>query len=317
MRRVSQRSALAPHREVSPRPVTVAYVVLSHRNPEQVLRLVRALGEGPAARVLVRHDPRGARLSAAEIEAAGGEAIEDEIEVRWADWSYLELILACLREAAARHDPDWALILSGQDYPLRPLAEIEAELEASLVDGRLGAVREVERRRPAAGDDEFFLRCRYRHYTRPRAIPDLPRAMRPLAYVRDLPPLVGIRRLGPAPLRFFASADWVTLGRRAIAAVLAAAEDRRLMRHFRRVAVPSESFFASVLLGDDSLAIERDHRRFAPFSEAGAAHPDLLTSGDYDRVVASGADFARKFDAAVDAHVLDLLDERRRPSPGR
>jgi hypothetical protein len=297
--------------------VKVAYVVLSHRNPEQVLRLVRALREGPAARVLVRHDPRGPRLTTGEIEAAGGEAIEDDIEVRWAGWTYLELILACLREAVARHDPDWALILSGQDYPLRPLADIEAELEASVLDGRVGAVREVERRRPAAGDDEFFLRCRYRHYTRPRAMPDLPRAMRPLAYVRELPPLVGLRRLGTPPLRFFASADWLTLGRRAIAAVLAAAEDRRLMGYFRRVAVPSESFFASVLLGDPSLAIERDHRRFVPFSRAGAAHPDLLTSRDYDRLLASGADFARKFDATVDSHVLDLLDEHRRLSLGR
>jgi hypothetical protein len=297
--------------------VTVVYVVLSHRNPEQVLRLVRALREGPAAQVLVRHDPRGPRLAVADLDAAGGEAIEDDIAFEWGGWSQLELILACLREAAARHDPDWVLILSGQDYPLRPLADIETELDAGLLDGRLGSVREVERRRPPAGDDEFFLRCRYRHYPRPRAIPDLPGSTRPLVYARELPPLVGVRRIRRPPLRFFASADWLTLGRRALAAVLAAAEERPLMRYFRRVAVPSESFFASVLLGDRALTIERDHRRLALFSSEGAPHPDLLTSGDYERLIASGADFARKFDTAVDARVLDLLDEHRRRSPGR
>jgi hypothetical protein len=294
--------------------VKVVYVVLSHRNPDQVLRLVRALGEGPAARVLVRHDPRGPRLTPVELEAAGGEAIEDDIAFEWGGWSQLELILACLREAAARHDPDWVLILSGQDYPLRPLADIEAELDA---DGRLGSVREVERRRPAAGGDEFYLRCHYRHYARPRAMPDLPGALRPLAYARELPPLVGVRRLGRPPVKFFASADWLTLGRRALAAVLAAAEDRRLMRYFRRVAVPSEAFFASVLLGDAALTIERDHRRLARFSREGAPHPELLTSSDYERLIASGSDFARKFDAAVDSRVLDLLDEHRRRSRGR
>ena len=36
--------------------VRIAYVVLSHRNPDQVLRLVGALREGPAAEVLVRHE---------------------------------------------------------------------------------------------------------------------------------------------------------------------------------------------------------------------------------------------------------------------
>lgn len=297
--------------------MTVAYVVLSHRNPDQVLRLVRALGEGPAARVLVRHDPRGPRLTGSEIEAAGGEAIHDEIQFEWGGWSQLELILSCLREAAARHDPDWTLILSGQDYPLRPLADIEGELEASLVDGRLGAVRQVEPNRPPTGEDEFFLRCRYRHYTRPRAMGALPRALRPLAYARELPPLVGVRRLERPPLPFFACADWLTLGRRALTATLAAADDRRLMRHFRRVAVPSESFFATVLLNDPALTIERDHRRFAPFPHAGAPHPDTLTSDDLERLLASGADFARKFDAAVDSRVLDLLDEHRRRPRGR
>jgi hypothetical protein len=297
--------------------VTVAYIVLSHRNPEQVLRLVRALKEGPQARVLVRHDPRGPSLTAEQIEAAGGAAIEDDIEFDWGGWSQLELIVSCLREAAARLDPDWSLILSGQDYPLRPLAEIEAELGASLVDGRLGAVREVELTRPPPGEDEFFLRCRYRHYTRPRAMRTLPRALRALAYARELPPLVGVRRLRPPPLPFFASADWLTLGRRAMTAVLAAAEDRRLMRHFRRVAVPSESFFATVLLNDPALTIERDHRRFAHFPHEGAPHPETLTSSDYERLLASGADFARKFDTDLDSRVLDLLDKCRRRPEGR
>jgi Core-2/I-Branching enzyme len=290
--------------------VTVAYIVLSHRFPEQVLRLVRALREGPAGRVLVRHDPQGETLAAADIEAAGAEAIDDGIEFEWGGWSQVEVILACLREAARRHDADWTLLLSGQDYPLRPLADVEADLEASLVDGRLGSVREVERHRPPPGEDEFFLRCRYTHYTRPRAMPDLPGALRPFAYTREVPPRVGIRRLRRPQLPFYGSADWLTLGRRAVSVVLAAAESRRLTRDFRRMPVASESFFATVLLNDSALTIERDHRRFIRFAP-GATHPDTLTSGDYETLVASGADFARKFDASVDSRVLDMLDEHR------
>lgn len=290
--------------------MTVAYIVLSHRNPPQVVRLVRALAEGPAGRVLVRHDHRRSSLPASAIEAAGAEAIEDDIELEWGRWSQLELILSCLREARRRHDPQWTLILSGQDYPLRPLAEIEAGLEGAGVDARIGAVREVESRRPAH-DDEFYLRCRYRHYPRPRAFPDLPASLRPLVYTRDVPPQVGLRRMAPAPLRFYSSADWLTLGRDALGILLEAARDRRLTRHFRRVSMPSESFFASVLLGHPSLSVEHDNRRFARFSRPGAPHPDTLTSADLDHILASGADFARKFDAEIDSEVLDRLDERR------
>jgi Core-2/I-Branching enzyme len=295
--------------------MTVAYVVLSHRNPPQVLRLVRVLTEGPSARVLVRHDGRRSALPPAAIEAAGGLAIEDDIDFEWGGPSQLELILGCLGEARRRLDPDWTLILSGQDYPLRPMAAIEADLDRSESDARIGAVREVETSR-TAGDDEFYLRCRYRHYARPGALPDLPRSLRPLIYTRAVPPLVGIRRLGPAPLRFYASADWLTLGRRALEALLEAGRDRRLMRHFRRVAVPSESFFASVLLSDLELAVEHDHRRFARFSRPGAPHPDTLTSADLDGALGSRADFARKFDTELDSEVLDRLDERRRADRG-
>ncbi len=291
--------------------MTIAYIVLSHRNPAQVVRLVGALTEGPRARVLVTHDPRHSTLNPSEVARAGGELIEDRIQMEWGGWSHVELVLACLRVAAERHDPDWVLVLSGQDYPLRALAEIEGDLERSTADGLLGAVREVETRRPRV-DDEFFLRCRYRHYARPRQMPHLPRSLRPLVYVRDLPPLVGVRRLGAPPLALHVSADWLTLGRRAVRAVLTAGAERRLTRYFRRVVVPSEAFFASVLLNDRALTIERDHRRFASFSRPGAPHPDTLTSLDLDRILISGADFARKFDTDVDREVLDCLDERRR-----
>ena len=297
--------------------MTVVYIVISHRNPEQVVRLVRVLREGPSARVLVRHDPLGERLEGEEIEAAGGEPVEDRIKSKWGGWPHLRLIVSCLREAVARHDPDWVVLLSGQDYPLRPVADLEADLDPSRADARLGSVRQVETHRPAIGDDEFFLRCRYRHYARPRVFPSsLPGPIRPLAYARELPPLLGVRRIDRAPLALFASTDWLTLGRAGIRAVLAASENRRLTRHFRRVAVPSESFFASVLLADPSLIVERDNRRFSAFV-AGSPHPDTLTSDDYDRLLASGADFARKFDAARDPHVLDLLDEHRRSVKGR
>ncbi len=297
--------------------MTVAYIVLSHRNPDQVLRLVGALREGPAARVLVRHDQRGTKLAAAEIEAAGAEALEDRIEVEWGGWSHVELILSCLRRAA-RLEPDWTLVLSGQDYPLRPLTEIEERLAATVADGLLGSVREIESKPPPAGlDDEFFLRTAYRHFRRPRRLPHLPHALRPLVYVRDLPPRVGVRRRRGPGSRLHGSADWLTLGPRAAAALLTAGEDRRLTRFFRRAALPSESFFATVLLNDPTLSIGRDHRRFVTFDRPGAPHPRTLSTADLEPALASGADFARKFDVTADAGVLDLLDARRRAAQPR
>ena len=166
--RVDRRVRAEPEWFVPGSPVKVAYLVLSHRNPDQVLRLVRALAEGPASVVLVRHDQRVTGLGAAQVEAAGGVLVDDGIELEWGGWSQLEVILAGLRRAAEIR-PDWALVLSGQDYPLRPMADIEADLAASDADGMLCSVREADLRRPK-GDEEFFLRVSYRHYRRPRRL---------------------------------------------------------------------------------------------------------------------------------------------------
>lgn len=303
----------------------VAYFVVSHRNPDQVLRLVAALGEGPAAEVLVRHDESRSTIDDAALGRLGARLLRDEIEFEWGGWSQLQLLIACLERASEELDPDWLLVLSGQDYPLRPMAEIEDGLAACGLDAMLGQAWELDvRRRPAPPADEFFLRYAYRHYPAPVSTPRLPRALRPLVYLRELPPplrpRLGLRRASLPfgdGLRCFVSSDWLTLNRRAVASVLSAArENRELMRYYRRVAIPSESFFATVLLNDPSLRVARDNRRFVSFAAPLTPHPETLTSADLDRLIASERDFARKFDAEVDSTVLDALDERRRsPSP--
>ena len=88
------------------------------------------------------------------------------------------------------------------------------------------------------------------------------------------------------------------------------------MRHYRGTIAPSESFFATVLMNDPDLKVSGDDRRYVRFAP-GAANPDVLTSADLPELLASGAQFARKFDADVDARVLDALDERRRSASPR
>src|SRR4051794_7905701 len=157
------RKSIRPQmgRASSPR-VRIAYLVLSHRNPEQVLRLVGALKEGPAAEVLVRHDPRFSTLDEGDLDRLGGRSLHDAVEFEWGGWSQLQMLLACL-DKARELDPDWLLVLSGQDYPLRPMAAIEKELAHSGSDAMLGHAWELETDRvPGPPADDFFLRYAYR-----------------------------------------------------------------------------------------------------------------------------------------------------------
>jgi hypothetical protein len=59
-----------------------------------------------------------------------------------------------------------------------------------------------------------------------------------------------------------------------------------------------------------SLVVENDCRRYFDFSESTFNHPRTFTRDDLPRVLASGADFARKFDEARFPGVLEVVDRR-------
>lgn len=79
------------------------------------------------------------------------------------------------------------------------------------------------------------------------------------------------------------------------------------MRHYRRTALPTESFPHTVLHAEPGLRLSSDTRRFTSWPDR-SAHPAPLRVADLDRILSSGADFARKFDPTIDPIVMDELD---------
>jgi hypothetical protein len=272
--------------------VRVAYVVFSHQYPEQVLRLFRVLRAGsPGARLISHHD------GSLDLAGLGVERILPPTRVSWGGSSQLAMMLRGLR-FALDGEFDWLVLLSGQDYPLRPLAAIERDFVASGVDGFVEGVVVA-----SEGDDEFTRRYFYRYR---RVRPLVGRALRPLLPTRVLPGgvLVG-HRVTPPLLPVRRGSDWLSLSRRAVQAVVDARPE--VLEHFRRTVAPTEGFPQTVLYADPGLRLSGDTRRFTRWVD-GASHPEVLGVGDLSSMLASGLDFARKFDPTVDSRVLDELD---------
>ncbi len=300
----------------------VAFLVVSHRNPCQVLRLVRALREGDDTAVLVHHDQRREPLDPDAVEQAGGRLAQYGLSVEWGNVAYTEMLLRALSQFAEELDPDWVAVVSGQDYPLRPLTEFEDHLARSPYQALLGDLWELDlSAEPPPPQREFYLRYRYRHYAPPRAVAAvLGRALGRHAYLRELPMGLGLR-LGLRPprhpfgpgLRCHVCSDWLTLSRDAVRAVIDFTRTRGdVMGHYRRTIIPSESLFATVLANDPSIGIGPAPRMLG--FEEGAPHPRTFTADDVEGLLSSGMHFARKFDQTSDARALDLLDQARNPA---
>jgi hypothetical protein len=84
-------------------------------------------------------------------------------------------------------------------------------------------------------------------------------------------------------------------------------ENPDFVTFFRRVRVPDEIFFQTLVMNSPFRDRITDPLRYIAW-DGDSDNPRILTMADLDALMASSSLFARKFDPAVDAEVLDRID---------
>jgi hypothetical protein len=286
--------------------MSVAFLVLAHRGPAQLGRLAERL-RGPGTSVHVHIDRRTDDALAAEMAAALPRdprvRLLPRVRSAWSSWGPVRATLGGLARILDSHDPpEHVVLLSGQDYPLRPASELVAffagQRGRSFVPSWPMPSRLYDR-------DGGMYRLRYWHT--------------PVGRRRAWIP---IPRRYPRGLRPYGGSAFMALDRDSAREVLAfSAERPDVVRFHRHIWAPDEHFIHTVL--------HNSRRRDAVVSESlwhiewpppPAKHPGLLREEAFPRLEhaarhsseAGGRSraklFARKFDADVDAAVLDRID---------
>lgn len=278
--------------------MTVGYIILAHALPGHVVRLVNRL-QSHDARFFVHVDRRAPTPVMAEIEQKLGGLENVRLlprhRVRWARFSQVEATLegvkALLQES---EEIEYGVLLTGQDYPLRPAGVIERTLREA--DGR--SFMEYW---PATGRWRERVDRLHWHGTILGRRVRVPNRIFP----------VSIRRPVPGGLEPFAGRTHWCLSRECLRYIAEFMErNPDVTRAFRWRSHPDEAFFHTILMNSPLAArIVSDDLRYIDWSE-NLPSPRTLTTEDFDRMLASPDLFARKFDSHVDSHVLDLLDAR-------
>jgi hypothetical protein len=277
--------------------VKVAYLIRAHHAPSLLERLVRRLA-GPEACVFIHvsrtaEDPVYDEMVTRLRDVDGVEWLPRRT-CRYGGFSLVEATLAGIDAILASGvRPGHTLLLSGQDYPLRPRADLEAFLE------RAGDRSFVHHYRLPTADwreeDGGLDRIRYIHFERVKVRTRLLRL-----------PL--IRRSFPKGYDPYGGSAFWGLAEPALDYVHRfVRENPGFVRFFRHVLIPDEIFFQTILLNSplrDSMLNEQLH--YVDWS-GGGAHPATLRAADVQPALASGKLFARKFDPS-DTEALDLVD---------
>lgn len=274
----------------------LAYLILAHQLPEQVIRLVQRLLE-PDATFLIHIDRKLDDHSFVAMKrtlAASNVHFLPRHLCHWATFSIVRATNAGIRAVVeGNHRFDYLILLSGQDYPIKPVSQVKRTLREAggrsflhhvplpKSDWRDGGWNRIE---------QWFFPPQRRYRWAERYLN------------RWLVP-----RRFPRGLRPFAGAQFWCLSEEAARYVHRfTVENPRVVRFFHHVFSPDEMYFQTVLANSPLKShLINDTLHFLEWHRPGA----VLDSGDLGNLRSTYHLFARKFDVRVDARVLDLIDE--------
>ncbi len=303
--------------------MTTAYTVQTHARPAQVARLVRTIkASSPTSIVVVSHSRSGVPLDVDALESLPDVYVLPG-QGGYGDWTHIQRWLDAADFLASRGIRyDWLTVLSGQDYPSKPLEEAETELQDS------GADAFIEHFPVLTRESHWPIRVgRSRYFFHHRRLCDLDerrqQQLRPLQAINFVQPLVRIHvsfgltvgwraRTPYSPhLVCYGGSLWSSMSRDCVEYVRQFCRERPdVVRHYKQVLVPDESFFHTVLVNAGKFHLVNDPKRYFDFSVTEFNHPKMLTIADLPAIVESGAHFARKLVIEHDPELFDALDER-------
>jgi len=297
----------------------LAYCILAHKNPAQIARLLRAIAHPDNVCVLhyEKRAPRGEHAALARIARGFANVhILPPRPILWGRYSVVGAQLEGIKRCLALGDR-WShfITLSGQDLPLKPQAEMVAELEtargttfASFFD----PVAEPHWKNLADRTSRVYIESALLESL--LKIPFLGRRLRRLCGWTDLMPCVPlVKRKVPSWFRYMGGSNHVILSREAASYLVTDPNALRIVQWLKYSGIPDESVFQSVLLNSPLAAsVVNDDRRAICWESQGSPSPITFTRAHLPwlrEACGQGKLFARKFDAGVDGEAIREIEK--------
>jgi hypothetical protein len=297
----------------------IAYIVLAHRYPHQLVRLIRRLN-APDVIFLIHLDSKMDPDAYNEVVQALASFTNVEYLARlhgfWGGWPIVQVTINALQEIVRRKLPsDYVVLLSGQCYPLQPHCAIVQTLAAGNGKTFMSHCPLPIADWPNSGMDRIE-KWHFSYRGRSIVFPERRAFQHPIlkpflnTVWSMLVTLFPVKRRFPTGFVAYGGAQWWCMAREAVEYVCRFIEENPgFVRFFKYTLLPDEIFFQTILLNSPLRdSVLNNDLRHIDWSKP--TRPAILGVDDLEALLNSPHLFARKFDATVDAQVLDLLDQR-------
>jgi hypothetical protein len=288
----------------------IAFLILAHRDAQQVERLCSSLAPHP---IFLHVDLRSTSFPMEDIAALPGLTIvEPRTAVYWSDFSMVDATLTALKLARARGPFDRYVLLSGECYPVKPLEDITAAFREDPQREWIGLT-------PIKTDSHLYTLIS-RHW---RIKPLLPQRTLDTKLRRVWNKLAKLRKrdlkseIGMAPC--FGN-SWWALTDSCVSMILEVLEAKpELIRAYRSVYAPDEQLFHTIINKSEFSAqamqvedVGDATNQITPLHEVSGAGDRRFrsTEEDFRRAASTSKFFIRKVSTELSGPLLDSVDKQ-------
>ncbi len=294
----------------------IAYIILAHKLPEQLVRLVRKLNTDMASffiHVDKKTDGETYRKMTEPLSEYENVYFLDRYARYYGDFNHVKPTLDGIQKILALGKRyDYIILMTGQHYPIKSNSQIQKALQDSggqsfveyfslpderWKDGNGGLDRINYWHLHWRGWEFAFLKRR--HFL--KRVPDRVWS----ALVKILP----MRRNLPRNFKEYGGSAYWCLTRECaeyIDEFVRRNDD--FVKFFKHVKIAEEIFFQTILMNSHlKNRLTNDNLRYIIWPPS-SRHPAILGKQDFENFIKTDKLFARKFDMTVDADVLDMID---------
>ena len=298
------------------------YLILAHKNPLQLGRMIERLDDG-ASKFFIHLDAKTPiEPFAACLEGAHIRFIDKRERCVWGDFSIVQATIR-LMEAASKEQGIF-ILMSGQDYPIQSQGYINAFLESNKEFDFIEIEPLEEKWKPKMVKDKLehyhILHSEergnsncyapFRHCSVFQKLRTLMHLLKGRLSQKNFRLLCSLpKRVAPFERQYAGSQFWA-FSERTFYAVLHYIREHKaaLEGYYKYTSSPDEVYFHSVLMhlvAKDSTIKLKDPITYVNYFRKN----NVFITEDFDKLTsAKGKLFARKFDTDIDIEILNKLD---------
>ncbi len=283
-----------------------AVAITAYTDFAQLERLIDRL-DRTFFKIYIHVDTRSKEIGAEEIEKL--RALQCNVSsiypIRWGSLTHLWALTHLIKLALQDDDIDYIHLISGQDYPVADISTFRSKCDGRVFLDYIHLIEQSE-----AYHDYFRYDLFYYLNARSRVLGRIYRVINPLSL--SLQKRLKVRRRKFGPLRYdqiHKGLVWMSLPRVAAVHVTQSSAAKNFLHAVRFSYIPEEIYFQSLLLNSGLKGlIVREKLRYQDWQRKHGSIPAIIDDNDVEKVLGSGALFARKVTSKYSASFIERID---------